>query len=159
MSPQVVVAEPRARRWFHQVDGRAWTPRRAPRNLSRMNERHRTTLDATPIASVPADFPRSAPLAAVAGAQPKTLARQDGSAFVSPGEDETQARYVVCADLVNQLLAYAAKKRSERPDWSNLEVQAKVVASTRQKSFAWGLSPAETEWVVSQFCLLSESQA
>jgi hypothetical protein len=100
---------------------------------------------------IPPDFPHPAPAAAVPGAQPKVLATHFGNVFTAPAGQDIAARHEVCEDLVQQLLAYSGRKRSERPDWTREQVREKVVASTRQKAFAWGLSPAETEWVVKRF--------
>lgn len=106
---------------------------------------------------VPADFPRSAPLGSVPGAQPKLLVQRQGSGLKLPDDSDTEARYEVCADLVQQLLTYSVRKRLERPDWTKEQVCEKVIASTRQRAFAWGLSPAETEWVVD--CFKSRDEA
>ena len=100
---------------------------------------------------VPPDFPRPAPVGAVPGAQPKLLAVRAGDVFTTPAGQEVEARHRVCDDLVQQLLAYSVRKCSERPEWTREQVREKVVASTRQNAFAWGLSPAETEWVVQRF--------
>ena len=81
-------------------------------------------------AAVPPDFPRPAPSGAVPGAQPKLLARKERGMFVAgPSVPEVRARYEVCEDLVTR--------------------------SVRQKAFGWGLSPAETEWVLGRLAALA----
>ena len=96
---------------------------------------------------VPPDFPEPAPVGGVSGAQPKVLARYEASRFVAAGELRA-ARFEVCEDLAVQLVAYGRKKALEHPEWTPSEVAAKVDAAVRQRSFGWGLSPAEAEWVL-----------
>lgn len=98
-------------------------------------------------APVPPDFPTPAPSGAVPGAQPKLLARAQGEQFVA-SQDELRARFALCEDLAMQLTAYAARKAAAHTEWSESELLGKVAAAVRQKSFGWGLSPAEAEWVV-----------
>jgi hypothetical protein len=100
--------------------------------------------------SVPQDFPREVPMGAVPGAQPKLLVRQEAGQFVAtePSDEEVQGRHELCEDLVQQLLRYRARKQAERPDWTPAQVREKTAAGVRRKSFGWGLSPAETEWIL-----------
>lgn len=106
---------------------------------------------------IPPDFPGPAPAGAVPGAQPKVLATLTGDSFTAPTRQDVAARHEACEDLVRQLLAYAAKKRSERPEWTPEQVRDKVVASARQKAFGWGLSPAEAQWVLERFKSLDQT--
>lgn len=106
---------------------------------------------------IPPEFPNPAPAGAVPGAQPKVLAARAGNVFTAPAGQDVAARHEVCEDLAQQLLAYSGRKRSERPDWTREQVREKVIASTRQKAFAWGLSPAETEWVVQRLASLDKA--
>lgn len=105
---------------------------------------------------VPADFPRTATVGAVPGAQPKLLVRKEAGRFtpVMLSESDIQARHELCEDLVQQLLRYSARKQSERPGWTPAQVHARVAASVRQKAFGWGLSPAEAEWVLRRWAAL-----
>ena len=100
--------------------------------------------------TIPEDFPRSAPAGAVPGAQPKLLAHVEAGRFVAAKltDSEVQHRYEVCEDLVQQLVRYSARKRAERPDWTPAQLREKVDAAVRQKAFEWGLSPAETKWIL-----------
>jgi hypothetical protein len=100
--------------------------------------------------AIPDDFPRGAPAGAVPGAQPKLLVHEEAGRFVPgwPTDTEVLARYEACEDLVQQLVRYSARKQAERPHWSSAEVREKVAASVRVKSFRWGLSPAEAEWIL-----------
>jgi hypothetical protein len=101
------------------------------------------------IEQIPADFPRPAPHGAVPGAQPKVLARQQGRAFVATSEDdEVLARFQVCEDLLRQLRAYVARKLTQAPTLSKTDLLKSVNAAIQQKAFGWGLSPAETNWIL-----------
>lgn len=99
--------------------------------------------------AVPADFPTPAPSGAVAGTQPKVLARQEAGHFVAGADEaEIRARYEMCEDLANQLVQYTTRKGVERPDWSREQLQAKVARAVKAKAFGWGLSPAEVAWAL-----------
>jgi hypothetical protein len=102
---------------------------------------------------VPEDFPRGGALGAVPGAQPKLLVREVACRFVRamPTDAEVHGRYEVCEDLVQQLLRYSARKRSEFPDWTPSHVREKVDVSVRQKACGWGLTQSETEWILRRF--------
>lgn len=106
--------------------------------------------------TIPADFPQAAPAGAVPGAQHKLLAREEGGRLVAgPGDADALARYAVCEDLVQQLAKYHERKAGEHPDWSREQLQAKVAAAVGAKAFGWGLSPAETVWVLERLAELS----
>jgi hypothetical protein len=106
------------------------------------------------MAAVPPDFPAPYAFGSVPGAQPKVLARREGERFVQDDCIDVDARHQVCEDLAQQLVRYSGRKRAERPDWTPAQVREKVAESVRQKSFAWGLSPAETEWVLRRLASL-----
>ena len=107
-------------------------------------------------AAVPPDFPRPAPSGAVPGAQPKLLARKERGMFVAgPSVPEVRARYEVCEDLAHQLVSYSDRKHRENPQWLQAQLADKVTRSVRQKAFGWGLSPAETEWVLGRLAALA----
>lgn len=72
---------------------------------------------ANPGVTVPDDFPHDPFPAALSGAQPKVAARLiDGKYVVGLTEDERRGRYLMCHDLVEQLIEYAERKRTERTD-------------------------------------------
>lgn len=99
--------------------------------------------------AIPPGFPQPAPGGGVPGAQPKLLAHKEGGRWVTvPSESNVRARYAICEDLADQLVAYSARKRTENPGRSAEQLGAKVAHAVREKAFGWGLSPAETEWVL-----------
>lgn len=101
-------------------------------------------------ALVPSDFPFPT-VAAVPGAQPKVLGTTvDGGVVIPVGDEEVLARFEVCHDLARQLHEYVVRKRSEHPHLSSKQLQEKVSSALRAKSFSWGLSPAEVDWVLNQ---------
>lgn len=102
-----------------------------------------------PAPPIPADFPRSRPPAALAGAQPKLAVRKVGDTFsVNFTPEELAARYEMCDDLLLQLLPYCNRKRREHPTWPSDQVVTKVAASLRTKG--WGLTEPEIDWLTRQ---------
>lgn len=96
---------------------------------------------------VPTDFPRPPLLAAIAGAQPKLPARVvDGAYVVGLTPEELRVRWELCQDLVDQLVPYCERKRTERPDWSQEQLLSKVATAVRGKG--WDVSEPELQWVV-----------
>lgn len=99
---------------------------------------------------IPDDFPRETYTGAVAGAQPKLLAREvDGRYQSALSDEELWVRYDACDDLAAQLAEYASRKVATAglsPDvaLSRAEkgVRAKVDAGE------WGLSQREADWVM-----------
>jgi hypothetical protein len=61
----------------------------------------------------------------------------------------------MCEDLAHQLLAYSARKSSDNPARSEAQLGVQVALAVRKKAFGWGLSPAETEWVLRRLGALS----
>jgi hypothetical protein len=61
----------------------------------------------------------------------------------------------MCEDLAHQLAAYSVRKRSDNPEQSEAQLSAQVARAVRQRAFGWGLSPAETEWVLRRLGALS----
>jgi hypothetical protein len=111
----------------------------------------------TTAAPIPPDFPQAALTGAVPGAQPKLLARKEGGTFVADSaEPELRARYDACEDLAHQLVSYRVRKLTQNPQWSNAQLADKITRSVRQRAFGWGLSPAETEWVLRRVAALAE---
>jgi len=99
--------------------------------------------------SVPDDFPRYPFPGALPGAQTKYIAREVGGKFVvGLTPQELQERYDVCMLLLEDLVAYARRKRIQRPEWSMLDVLERIRAGVR--SLESGFSEAEIEWVAEQ---------
>lgn len=100
---------------------------------------------------IPDDFPRSTPLSAVAGVQPKLAVRKVSDRYITGlTEEELQRRYAYCDDLAQQLMAYCRRKALEHPEWTheaNLDRMARGVA---QKAEAWDLSVEEQRWIEGQ---------
>jgi hypothetical protein len=102
-----------------------------------------------PDRGIPEDFPQATPGGAVPGVQPKLGVAKVGMSYVAtenPAQTR-EVRFALCVDLVQQLFAYWQRKRTERPDEAADELLEKVLASAEKKRFAWGLSPAEADWV------------
>lgn len=102
----------------------------------------------TSLVPIPPDFPEAESTGAVPGVQPKLLARKADDLFVAGISEDTRARYIMCEDLAHQLASYSARKRVENHDWSETQIADRVTRSVRQSAFGWGLSPAETKWVL-----------
>lgn len=95
--------------------------------------------------NAPADFPRQGHLASLGGAQPKLSVRLIDGVYVGGlTPEEVEVRYDICADLVNQLVAYTRKKHQKSPDEPIVELLQRVSSSFRQKG--WDLSSAEIDW-------------
>ena len=110
------------------------------------------------IEQIAADFPRPAPHGAVPGAQPKLLARQQGGGFVAACEDkDVLARFQVCEDLLRQLQAYVARKHAQTPTLPKSVMLNNVNAAIQKKAFGWGLSPAETNWILKRIAESTEA--
>lgn len=62
----------------------------------------------------------------------------------------------MCEDLALQLTKYTARKRAEHPEWAGEQLQAQVAAGLRAKAFAWGLAPAEVDWVLRRLAALTD---
>ena len=105
---------------------------------------------------IPPDFPGYVDLGAVPGVQPKLLVRLDEGRYVTGANgDELRARFEMCEDLARQLVQYTSRKRTEHPEWSREHLHAKVAAGLKAKAFGWGLSPAETNWVLRRVARLT----
>lgn len=100
---------------------------------------------------IPADFPRELSQTALAGVQPKLSVRLENGRYVSGlTPEERTERYLVCADLVEQLLAYCKRKGAEHPDWEQEVLLNRVEQGIRKKQFEWDLASAEVEWIISR---------
>lgn len=103
------------------------------------------------------DFPREGRPGAIAGAHPKMLVREvDGRLVTGPTEDEVQARYELCVDLVAQLKAYCERKQRESPDLDRIALLHKVRAGVRHEG--WDLSNAELDWVMTELGLPADAK-
>ena len=81
--------------------------------------------------------------------QPKLLVRKVGDLYVAgQTQAERLARYEICLDLVQQLLPYCRRKKTEKPAWSVQDIVDKTHQAIRSKN--WGLSEAEIQWAVAQ---------
>jgi hypothetical protein len=99
--------------------------------------------------SIPADFPREEPLAALTGAQPKLAVRFDAANRTyssSIPSDELQARFVLCEDLAHQLAQKCTRNRSTK--YAKMS-ENEILTSFLKKlnTTGWG-SIAEMQWVI-----------
>jgi hypothetical protein len=100
------------------------------------------------VQSIPADFPRQGSLSAVAGAQPKLLARKiDGKFVTGLTQEELHARHDNCADLVEQLTAYTRRKLAAMPDTTLDDLLPRVRKGVENKG--WDVSSLEMDWIFS----------
>ncbi len=70
------------------------------------------TMDRTNYPGVPEDFPVTATVSAVSGAQPKMNLVEEGGRFYAPGTSpgEVLAAFQMCDDLVSQMVPYCQRK-------------------------------------------------
>ncbi|OYU45583.1 MAG: hypothetical protein CFE44_06750 [Burkholderiales bacterium PBB4] len=100
-----------------------------------------------PEMEVPEDFPRDPFPAALAGSQMKLAARLiDGRYVVGLTDEERYGRFLMCSDLVEQLVAYVQRKQQERPDQSLNALLDSIDVSLRQKG--WKLGSSEFDWIM-----------
>ncbi|WP_157090428.1 hypothetical protein [Polaromonas jejuensis] len=98
---------------------------------------------------VPEDFPHDPFPATLAGAQPKVAACEvDGRYVVGLAEDERRGRYLMCADLVEQLTGYTERKRIERHDLTLTTLLDEIDAGIRRKG--WELGQVEFDWIMAR---------
>jgi hypothetical protein len=104
---------------------------------------------------IPEDFPRVTPTGVVPGVQPKLGVTKVGDLYMATEQTahDREARFAMCVDLLQQLLAYWQRKRAERRPDAGDELLQKVLASVARKRFAWGLSPEEADWVANSLCV------
>ncbi len=99
--------------------------------------------------AVPDDFPRDPFPASLSGSQPKFAARLvDGKYVVGLTEDERIERYLMCDDMVGQLIVYVEKKRVEKPDLGIVDLLGQVDVGIRRKG--WELGSVEFDWIMKQ---------
>lgn len=88
---------------------------------------------------VPADFPWDPFPASLSGAQPKVAARLiDGRYVTGLTEDERRGRFLMCGDLVEQVIAYTLRKHPLRPDLTLEQFLNEVDKSMRLKGWEVG---------------------
>lgn len=96
---------------------------------------------------VPDDFPRDPFPAALSGAQVKFSARKiEGRYVVGLTDDERKARFLMCSDLVEQLICYVQRKQRERPDLTRAALLNQVDIGIRRKG--WDLGGSEYDWIM-----------
>lgn len=103
--------------------------------------------------TIPDDFPSGAPLASLAGAQPKLAVRLvNGKYLAGLTEEERLERYEICEDLAQQFVVYCARKVSE-----NSSLTHDLALERARKAFArkvsqgeWDFSDAEQDWVMTR---------
>ena len=101
-----------------------------------------------PIAiSVPADFPRKLSSGCVSGTQPKILLVQSGGRFTQgPSEEERAGRFLMCDDLVQQIVAHTRRKQLERLDLTLEQLLVEIDKKMRTKG--WEVYPPEFDWIM-----------
>ena len=96
---------------------------------------------------VPDDFPRDPFPASLSGSQMKFAARKiDGRYVMGLTEDERQGRFLVCSDLVDQLVGYKERKQLERPDMTLHDLLDAIDLGIRRKG--WELGASEFDWIM-----------
>jgi hypothetical protein len=98
---------------------------------------------------VPESFPRDPWPAALSGAQPKLALRlEDGQYKSGISDEEREARYAMCADLVEQLVAYCRRKQAQQPEKPLETLLEQVDAAVRTRG--WDTSPIELTWCMAR---------
>jgi hypothetical protein len=100
-------------------------------------------------AQVPDDFPRELDLAALSGMQPKVSARLiEGRYVVGMTPVERLAQYLMCQDLVEQLLAYHQKHQQDDPPMDVEELVIRFYGTARRHQ--WPTTVLENLWIEKQ---------
>lgn len=98
---------------------------------------------------VPHDFPTRPDPTAISGLQAKLPVRfVNGKYFSEFTPDELELRYVVCEDLVNQLVSYFKRKISEQPFRTPEQLLAAIEESVIKKD--WDITQAELKWCMNK---------
>lgn len=96
---------------------------------------------------IPEDFPRSPHPSAVSGFQLKVPVRLVDGQFVDGWtDDELNARFDACSDLVEQLSAYSRRKLTELPGATPENLLPRVRRGVAGKG--WDLTEAELDWIM-----------
>ena len=108
----------------------------------------------------PADFPRDDIPGAVCGAHPKLLLTKVGDRFLTGfTEDEIYRRWLVCEDLVQQIVAKTGKRMREgRINYLNDYVNKLQVWLEAQVWEGWSVTSAEARWMRDRIQKLVEEQ-
>ena len=105
-----------------------------------------------PLASTPAEFPRTTERGAVGGAATKFNARYvDGRYLVGDTPDETRERYIACCSLVSDLIAYCHRKQKQA-SWTGDALLEKVEDGLKH-SPQLELTQAERQWVMHELAI------
>ena len=110
--------------------------------------------------TTPPDFPREPELGSVSGAQPKLLLTKVGDRFLTGfTEDEVHRRWLVCEDLVQQIVAKTGKRMREgRINDLNDYVNKLQVWLEAQVWEGWSVTSAEAWWMRDRTQKLVEEQ-
>ena len=110
--------------------------------------------------TTPPDFPREPELGSVSGAQPKLLLTKVGDRFLTGfTEDEVHRRWLVCEDLVQQIVAKTGKRMREgRINDLNDHVNKLQVWLEAQAWEGWSVTSAEARWMRDRIQKLVEEQ-
>ncbi|ODV42741.1 hypothetical protein AWV79_24275 [Cupriavidus sp. UYMMa02A] len=101
--------------------------------------------------AVPAEFPHDPFPASLSGAQAKFSARLvNGRYVVGLTTEERTARYLMCQDLVDQLLSYFRRKADEHPEWSCEDLLCRVEKGVASRQTEWELGSPEVEWIIAR---------
>lgn len=98
------------------------------------------------------DFPTEI-LGAIGGAQEKVLlCRGEDGKYQNPARsaEELQHRFEVADDIVDQLVAYFHRKKSEFPEWTdekNLE-RIRLALIQKAEQGKWAFTMAEQAWIM-----------
>ncbi|MBU0587158.1 MAG: hypothetical protein KJ852_01195 [Gammaproteobacteria bacterium] len=99
------------------------------------------------MAEVPAEFPWDPFPASLSGAQSKVAARLIDGRYVSGlTEDERRGRYLMCVDLVEQLVEYTERKHLQRPDLTLPALLDQIDDGVRKKG--WEVGAVEFDWIM-----------
>lgn len=98
---------------------------------------------------VPEDYPRDPNPSALSGAQRKFSARLIGGRYVvGLTEEERAERYVFCAEWVEQLVSYASKVQSKKPELSIEGVLDYIHGGIRRER--GDLGELELDWIMKE---------
>ena len=101
---------------------------------------------------VPEGFPRDPFPAALPGSQIKVSARLiDGRYVVGLTPEERQGRYLMCADLVEQLVGYCLRKREQQPDRTVAQLLENI--NQRIRLQGWELGAEEYDWIMGRLAV------
>jgi len=95
---------------------------------------------------VPEEFPRDTMPAVVPGVQPKIcVVLHNGVYIAGQTPEERHERWLICEDLVEQLVPVAEKEAAAHPEQSQNQTLERVQVSVARKGW---VSPDELTWMV-----------